>query len=106
MIVRGYIVLVVDTTDDFSINSFVDTNFSVLWVCQDDPYPYCTKSHTLFVITMGVTPMMRVSNIQTCISLITMETEYISISHFMIQLLPLPRLVEDLGGAFVFNNER
>ena len=89
----GYMVLVVDPTDYLALDIFAAVNFSWLWGCEDDQDLSCVNRCYGFVITLGGTPVLWVSKIHIDISVSTTEVEYISLSHYMIELLHLSWLI-------------
>ena len=60
------------------LNCFVDADFAGLWNYEDQQDYSSVKSHTGFVITLGGTPVVWASRLQSEIALHTMEAEYIA----------------------------
>ena len=63
------------------MDSIVDFNFSGLWVHHEDQYTLCVNNNTDFLITMSNKPVLWEPNMNTDISLVTMDSEFIVISH-------------------------
>jgi hypothetical protein len=60
--------------------------------------PICVKSRSGYVLTLGNIPILWGSKLQTEIALSTCESEYISLSTAMRQLLPVRDLLQEIGG--------
>lgn len=59
--------------------------------------PHCVRSRTGFVVMIANCPILWKSKLQTEIACITMESEYIALSTACRDLLPLQRLVTEVG---------
>eukprot|EP00957_Ditylum_brightwellii_P101116 7705621-Ditylum_brightwellii.AAC.1 len=92
---KGYPGMIIDPTDDLTLDCFVDTNFAGLWGCEDDQDPNCVKSCTGFVLTFKGTPILWISKLQLEVACSTMEVEYIALAHSMQGLLPAQWLIEE-----------
>ena len=79
------------------MDCYVDADFSGLWNYESDQDPVCVKSRTGFTITLGGCPVIWVSKLQTEIALSTLEAEYIALSSAMQDLLPMRRVLEEIG---------
>ena len=79
------------------LDCYVDADYAGLWHHEDDQDPVCVKSRTGYVITFGQTPVTWSSKLQTEISLSTLEAEYIALSSILRELIPLRRLLEEIG---------
>lgn len=84
-------------TDAMELDMYVDADFAGLWNHEDDQDPVCVKSRTGYVITLGSCPVTWVSKLQTEIALSTLESEYIALSQGMRDLLPMRRLLMEIG---------
>ncbi len=84
-------------TSDMALDLYVDADFAGLWNYEDDQDPVCVKSRTGYVITLGSCPMIWVSKLQTEIALSALEVEYIALSTAMRDLVPLRRLMKEIG---------
>eukprot|EP00957_Ditylum_brightwellii_P145305 11066846-Ditylum_brightwellii.AAC.1 len=89
--------MIIDPSDDFTLDCYCDANFAGLWGCKNDQDPSSIESRTGFVLTLGGTPILWVSKMQSEIACSTMEAEYIALSHSMQELLPAKWLVEELA---------
>ena len=87
----------VEPTDDLKLDLYVDADFAGLWNHEDDQDPVCVKSRTGYVLTLGTFPLHWVSKLQSEISLSTCEAEYIALSQAMRDLLPMRRLLLEIG---------
>ena len=79
------------------LDLYVDADFAGLWGHEHDQDPMCVKSRTGYLITLGVCPVMWVSKLQTEIALSTLESEYIALSQALRDLVPMRRLLQEVG---------
>ena len=84
-------------TKQMELDCYVDADFAGLWNYESDQDPVCVKSRTGFTITLGGCPVIWVSKLQTEIALSTLEAEYIALSSAMQDLLPMRRVLEEIG---------
>ena len=78
------------------LDCFADADFAGLWNSEDSLDPTCVKSRTGFIITLGGSPVLWQSKLQTKIALSTTEAEFCALSTAMRDLIPMRRLVESL----------
>jgi hypothetical protein len=98
--------IVVRPSQDLSLDLFADADFAGLWNVEPPDEPISVKSRTGYIVTLGGTPVVWSSKLQTEIALSTQEAEYIALSMAMRELLPLRRLIVDLAdGLGVSRNE-
>jgi hypothetical protein len=76
---------------------FVDADFAGLYNVEKHEDPVCVKSRTGFVLMLGGCPLFWVSKLQNEIALSTTEAEYIALSQSMRSLLPMRRLLQEIG---------
>ena len=79
------------------LDLYVDADFAGLWGHEHDQDPVCVKSRTGYLITLGECPVIWVSKLQTEIALSTLESEYIALSQAMRDLVPMRRLLQEVG---------
>ena len=79
------------------LDCYVDADYTGLWKYEDDQDPVSVKSRTGYVMTLGKCHLVWSSKLQTEIALSTLEAEYIAMSQSMRELIPLRRLLEELG---------
>jgi histone deacetylase 1/2 len=91
--------LVIKPKDTLKLDCYVDADFAGLWGFEDGKDPSSARSRTGFVITMGSSPVMWASKMQTEIALSTMESEYIALSTAMRSLIPLRILHKQITEA-------
>ncbi len=84
-------------TKQMELDLYVDADFAGLWHHEDDQDPVCVKSRNGYVITLGGCPVSWVSKLRTEIALSTLEAEYIALSTAMRDLVPMRRLVHEIG---------
>jgi hypothetical protein len=75
-----------------NLDCYVDADFAGLWNCEDLQDPSVARSRTGYFITLGNTPVVWSSKLQTEIALSTMESEYIALSTALRALLPMREL--------------
>jgi hypothetical protein len=84
-------------TEAMELDMYVDADFAGLWNYEDDQDPVCVKSRTGYTITLGGCPVTWTSKLQTEIALSTLESEYIALSSGMRDLIPMRRLLQEVG---------
>ena len=75
-----------------NLDCYVDADFAGLWNYEDLQDPSVARSRTGYFITLGNTPVVWSSKLQTEIALSTMESEYIALSTALRALLPMREL--------------
>ena len=85
--------MIVRPTGTLAIDCYVDADFAGLHQRDPDYEPTAAKSRTGFIITLGGCPILWKSQLQTEISLSTLEAEYSALSMSMRTLLPLRALL-------------
>eukprot|EP00957_Ditylum_brightwellii_P198128 15095783-Ditylum_brightwellii.AAC.1 len=101
----GYCGMVINPTDDLTLECFVDATFSGLWGHENDQDPSSVKSCTGFVLTLGGTPILWISKLQSEVTFSTMEAKYIALVHSMHELLPARWLLEELSKQLELDRE-
>jgi hypothetical protein len=89
--------LILKPTPKLELDCYVDADFAGLYGYEDDQDPVSVKSRTGYVITLGTCPVTWVSKLQSLISTSTLEAEYIALSTAMRDLVPLRRLLQEIG---------
>ena len=79
------------------LDLYLDADFAGLWEHEHDQDPVCVKSRTGYLISLGECPVIWVSKLQTEIALSTLESEYIALSQAMRDLVPMRRLLQEVG---------
>ncbi|KAI2511264.1 hypothetical protein MHU86_3046 [Fragilaria crotonensis] len=87
---------VVTPTGDLSLDCYVDADFAGLHGRDPDHSDTSAKSRTGYIITLGGCPILWKSQLQTEISLSTLESEYSALSASMRTLLPLRDLLGEI----------
>lgn len=88
--------MIVRPTGDLSIDCYVDADFAGLHGRDPDYAPTSAKSRTGYIITLGGCPILWKSQLQTEISLSTLESEYSALSASMRTLLPLRSMLSEV----------
>ncbi len=84
----------------FAVDCYVDADFAGLWGTKSPDDPISVKSRTGYVITVAGCPILWVSKLQSLISLSTLESEYIALSHALRDLIPLRSLLAEVLSQF------
>ena len=90
---------IVRPTGDLTIDCYVDADFVGLHGRDPDYSPTSAKSRTGYIITLGGCPILWKSQLQTEISLSTLESEYSALSASMRTLLPLRAMLKEIVNA-------
>ena len=83
---------------------YADADFAGLWGHEDPQYPICAISRTGFVVTFANCPLLWVSKLQREISLSTLYSEYVALSHSVRALLPLKSLIKEVIDNLVIDS--
>ena len=92
---------IITPSGDLSLDCYVDANFAGLFGRNPDREPSSVKSRTGYLITLGNAPIIWKSQLQTEISLSTLESEYSALSTSMRALLPLLALLKEVIKALL-----
>jgi Reverse transcriptase (RNA-dependent DNA polymerase) len=88
------------TPNDDSLSCYADAGFAGDWNAEIAESDSSTaRSRTGFIITYAGCPLLWSSKLQTEIALSTTESEYISLSTALREVIPLQRLIEELRVA-------
>jgi Reverse transcriptase (RNA-dependent DNA polymerase)/GAG-pre-integrase domain len=91
---------IICTPNNQSFDCFCDADFSGNWNPDIAEYDGTTaRSRSGYVITYAGCPIVWASRLQTEIALSSTESEYVSLSQSLREVLPLIRLVEELVNA-------
>ena len=75
--------LVFNSSKKLVVDCYADADFVGLWVHEDPQDPIFARSRTGFVLTCANCPLFWVSKLQTYISLSTLHSEYVALSHYV-----------------------
>jgi hypothetical protein len=89
--------LIIDPKSDLTLDLYADADFAGLYNHESDQDPVCVKSRSGYIITLGGAPLIWGSKLQTEIALSTLESEYICLSQAVRELLPMRRLLLEVG---------
>ena len=76
-----------------SLKCWCDADFAGLWKVEDQQETISAKSRTGYIFTLGSSPILWASKLQTEIALSIMEAEYIALSAAMREFIPLQRVL-------------
>jgi hypothetical protein len=91
--------MIVKPTNTLQLDCYVDADFAGFYKCDPDASPTSTKSGLSFIISLGGVPLVWHSQLQSEISLSTLEIEYSSLSQAMHTLLPIRSLLMEVAPA-------
>ena len=91
---------------ELQLNCYADADFAGLWRVEHEQDPTCVKSRTGYIVTLGENPILWVSKLQSEVAVSTMEAEYIALSQSIRELLPLKRILKEVGKTFGKNKFR
>ena len=81
--------MIVKPTGRLDLDCYVDADFAGLYKSDPDDKPTSAKSRTGFITYLGDCPLIWRSQLQTEISLSTLEAEYSALSQAMRSMIPL-----------------
>ena len=79
------------------VDCYADADYAGLFSYEDDQDPVSVKSRTGFILTLFGCPLLWSSKLQSEIALSSTAAEYIAFSSSMRELIPMRRLMEELG---------
>ena len=85
------------------IDFYVDSNFVRLWYYEESSDPKIVKSCSGFLFTLGGCPISWASILQSEITLLTVEAEYVTMRMAMKELLPLQKIVIEICKSLKVN---
>jgi hypothetical protein len=88
--------LTLEPKAEHTVDCYVDADFGGLFSVEDPESPVSVKSRTGYVIMYRGSPLLWVSKLQTQIALSTMESEYISLSQSMRDLIPIREILKEI----------
>jgi hypothetical protein len=91
--------LIFRPTKEMTLDCYSNADFAGLWNYEEDQDPVCVKSRTGYVLTLAGCPLVWGSKLQTEIALSTLESEYIALSTAIRELIPLRRILQEVGTA-------
>jgi hypothetical protein len=95
----------IQPTSDLTMEMFADADFAGLWGAERPTDSTSAKSRSGYLITIGSTPVIWSSKMQTEIALSTCEAEYIALSTAMKVLLPLRELFKSISEALKISRD-
>eukprot|EP00733_Pompholyxophrys_punicea_P000483 Pompholyxophrys_punicea_v1_NODE_136_length_3267_cov_3.636364.p3 type:complete len:181 gc:universal NODE_136_length_3267_cov_3.636364:718-176(-) len=98
--------MIIAPTHDLSLDLYADADFAGLWNSETRDDPISVKSRSGYLVTLGGTPVVWSSKLQTEIALSTQEAEYIALSTGMRELIPLHRLIAELAESLGIEREQ
>jgi len=100
---QGYIL---QPTDKPILNCYADADFAGAWTKENSSEPFSVHSRTGYVITFADCPILWTSKLQSEIALSTTESEYISLSQALRDVIPLKTLLIELHPIFPYPLEQ
>ena len=87
---------IVRPTKHLQLDNFCDADFCGLADSEDERDPNCVRSRTGYVILLSGWPLVWKSQLQSHISLSTLEAEYSALSYSLKTLIPLKRIIVEM----------
>ena len=78
------------------VDCYAGAYFAIMWGHEDPQYPICARNRTRYVVTFANCHLLWVSKQQTEISLSTLHSEYVALSHSVRALLPLKSIIKEV----------
>ena len=97
--------MIIRPTGKLSLDLYVDADFCSLHGQEDARDPNSARSRTGYIIMLSNCPLVWKSQLQTHISLSTLEAEYSAMSHALKTLLPLKRLLIEVVSALSIDDD-
>ena len=88
--------LVFNPTKKLVVDCYADAYFAELWGHENPQDPICDRSRTGFVVNFSNFTLLWMSILQTEIALYTLHYEYVALSHYVRELLPLKSLIKEV----------
>jgi Reverse transcriptase (RNA-dependent DNA polymerase) len=88
--------MIIKPTGTLDMHTYVDADFAGLHGCEPDYAPASAKSRTGYIVFMGNCPIIWKSQLQTEITLSTLEAEYSALSSSLRSVLPLRSLLAEV----------
>jgi hypothetical protein len=90
---------IIKPNKSLTLDLYVDADFCGLYKREPDTSPDSVRSRTGYLILLGGCPLVWKSQLQTEISLSTLEAEYSALSFSLKALIPLKRLVTEAANV-------
>ena len=88
--------LLIDFNGKLELEAYCDADFAGLHNCEDDSDPASARSRGGYIIYLGGVPLIWKSALLPCITLSTLEAEYMQLSRTMTVLLGIKNMLEEL----------
>ena len=88
--------MIMRPTQWFEFDLHCDADYCGLYKQEDDYDSTSVKSRSGYVITLSGCPVVWKSQLQTCVTLSTLEAEYYALSYALKTFLPLKRLLHEI----------
>ena len=84
-------------SNELRLDAYCDADFSSLFSVEDTQDPVSSRSRSGYVFLLGNCPVLWASRLQGETALSVLESEYISLSTAMRELIPMRRLVKEIA---------
>ena len=91
--------LILNPSEKLNVDAFPDADFTGLYGYEDSLDPVCVRSRTGYVINVANCPVLWKSQLQTEITMSTMEAEVVALAACCHDLIPVIELVAEVGKA-------
>ena len=97
--------MIIAPTKSLKLEMFVDADFAGLYKREPDHLVDSVRSRTGYIIKLGGCPLVWKSQLQTDISLSTLEAEYSALSFALRVLLPISRMMREISNELELPEE-
>ena len=97
--------LIIKPNGTLQIDAFVDADFAGLHHVEPDSSPNAARSRIGYIIKLGGCPLLWRSQLASCITLSTLESEYYGLQSLMRVLLPLYRMLVEAAERVNLDHE-
>ena len=97
--------LVLNSAKKVVVDCYADAYFVVMWGHKNPQDPICARSRTGVVVNFDNFPLLWVSKLHTEISLSTLHSEYVELSHSIREFIPLKILIKEVIDNFGIDSE-
>ena len=98
--------LVFNPSNKMVVDCYINADFTELWGNEDPRDPICADSNTEFVVTFSNCTLLWVLKIQKEVDIYELHYEYVELSCYVRDLLPLNSLVKEVIDNLEIDSEK
>ena len=88
--------IIFNPTKDFKLECYVDADFAGLYGIEDDSDSTSAKSRTGYIVFLGNCPTIWKTQLQSEVSLSTLDSEYVALSQSLRTVIPMQTLLKEV----------